>query len=277
MNDLLSIKRVSSFEMLLSAYAKANGGLNDFDAIDGGAGMGSTSRQMMKFMREGNSVYAFEPFPGNHRFFKAEENGIRFIPKALADQEKIMTFRVPSVVTEDSVWGGKGMTGYSSVGYLVPNGTATDQDIQVECVCADNVIPAASNIGFVKLDLQGGELSALRGMTRILEAAKLLWVEFTGQTGLLDFLIEHDYIVFDTEYFLMGQPTAESRLIFDISKTDVMLSTNKLAWFGFRKRPWKNFEIEFARAKKEFSMVQTDLVCINKRYFSEFVATFPCL
>ena len=268
----MSIKRVSSFETLLSAYAKLNGGTNNFDAIDGGAGTGSTSRVMRKFMSQGTNVYAFEPFPGNHRFFNAKENGIQLIRKALADDEKVMTFRVASVVTEDSVWGKKGMAGYSSVGYLVPNGTATGQDLQVECVCADNVIPAASNIGFVKLDIQGGELSALRGMTRILEAAKLLWIEFTGQAGLLDFLIEHDYIVFDTEYFMMGQPTAESQLIFDVSKIDVVLSTNKLAWFGFRKRAWKNFELEFAKAKKEMSMVQTDLLCVNKRYIDEFIA-----
>ena len=91
MNDLITLKRVKSFNTLLSAYAKVNGG-NRFDAIDGGAGSGSTARQMIRHLAPGQRVHAFEPFPGNHRFFKPEETGIVLHPYALAAQPREKTF-----------------------------------------------------------------------------------------------------------------------------------------------------------------------------------------
>jgi FkbM family methyltransferase len=271
MNDLMAIKKVASFETLLSAYAKANGGRNDFDAIDGGAGKGSTARGMLKHLSPSSIVYAFEPFPGNYRFFKPEETQIIFIKKALAETGKRMTFRVPSVVLENSVWGKNGGVGYSSVGYLTNGAPSSEKDIQVDCVSADSEIPASSNIGFIKLDLQGGELNALRGMGRILGSTKLMWVEFTNQPGLLDFLAYSDFIVFDTEYFILGEKNETSLAVFELTKSDVALSTGKKAWFGFRKYAWKNFEQEFSKARIELKMVQTDLVCVNKKYLQEFI------
>lgn len=276
MNELMSVMRIASFERLLAVYRQARPEGNVFDAIDGGAGWGATSQQILKHLAEGRMVYAFEPFPGNHRFFEEQKEGIQLIPKALAEANKKMRFRVPSIVTEESVWGKRGLVGYSSVGHLV-SGRATDKDIEVECVTADEVIPAAVNIGFVKLDLQGGELNALRGMSRILESTKLMWVEFTGQAGLLDFLIEADFMLFDTEYFFMGSPQAPATTAFDVSRQDVVLSTGKMAWFGFRRKSWKNFEIEFGNAREQLGMVQTDLVCINRRYMGEFIDAFRYL
>lgn len=133
------------------------------------------------------------------------------------------------------------------------------------------MIPEDAKVGFVKLDLQGGELNALQGMTRILQRTKFMWVEFTGQAGLLDFLIETGFMLFDTEYLLMGTPGDPATEVFDVSKHDVVLSTDKRAWLGFRKRTWKNFETEFTNARAQLDMVQTDLVCINKRFIGEFI------
>lgn len=136
MNELMSLMRVSSFERLLAAYRVPPEG-NVFDAIDGGAGFGSASRQILKHLAGGSVVYAFEPFPGNHRFFKAEDNRIELIPKALAEADKVMTFRVPSAVAEESVWGKRGLAGYSSVGHIVAGSPTTNKDIEVDCVRAD--------------------------------------------------------------------------------------------------------------------------------------------
>lgn len=56
MNDLMSIKRISSFTPLLAAYAKVNGG-NHFDAIDGGAGSGATLRLMFPYLGAGPAAF----------------------------------------------------------------------------------------------------------------------------------------------------------------------------------------------------------------------------
>lgn len=159
MNDFLSFKKINTFEQLLAAYRKAFG-KNDFDALDGGGGSCVTAKQMANHLELGSKIYVFEPFPGNHRFFNPSETQITLMRSALAAENGSMAFRVSSVVDENSTWGKKGMAGYSSVGYLV-TGQPTESDILVECVRADDVIPETANIGFIKLDLQGGEFELL--------------------------------------------------------------------------------------------------------------------
>lgn len=263
MNDLLSAIRVSQFSQLLTAYRKA--GVDLGNAIDGGAGSGSTAKQMLPLIS--GRVYAFEPFPGNHRFFKGIDPRIQLIPKALAETKKTMAFKVSSVVSENSLWGRqKGMVGYSSVGHLA--GQNEGAGMEVECVRGDIAVP--DRVGFVKLDLQGGELNALNGMARLLQDVPLMWVEYMGHEGLYDFIVNKGFMVFDTEYFFLGEPTQRTKDLFEVSREGVPLSTGKTAWFGFKRHPWQNFKEEFIRYKKELGLVQTDLACINKRHLEEF-------
>ena len=58
MDGLLSAKHVSSFEQILKAYAESGSPLRN--AIDGGAGSGSTSEQMVTHLAESFLVHAFE-------------------------------------------------------------------------------------------------------------------------------------------------------------------------------------------------------------------------
>jgi FkbM family methyltransferase len=275
-NDLMSLKRVSSFERVLSAYGKVNGG-NRFDAIDGGAGSGSTARQMLKHIGPQQKVHAFEPFPGNHRFFKPDETRIVLHPHAMAAAPCEMTFRVPSVVKEDSEWGRGGMAGYSSVGYLAKGPAKAGQDLTVQCVAADTEVGDVSSIGFVKLDLQGGELDALKGMQKLLPTVRFMWVEFTCQPGLMEFLGDHHFSIYDTQYLMMGEPLPEALRLFDVSDPRVPLSTGVNAWYGFRRTSWRNYEADFKAAQRDFGLIQTDLVCINTRYLDEFIDSLKYL
>lgn len=280
-NELLSVKRVDSLVQLLSAYRKA--GIKLLNAIDGGAGAGHLSSEMLGYLEEDGKVFAFEPFPGNHRFFTAHDERIVLIPEALADERKQMKFHVPSVVSEESAWGRRGMAGYSSGGRLIEKDPGIKRllknpaakTIVVDCVMADDVV--ADRIDFVKLDLQGGELNALKGMSRILADAHFLWIEFSGQEGLIDFLKDKGYILFDTEYFFRGESTDSLRKIFDISKENVPLSNGKTVSFGFKKCAWNHFEAEFFQYKKELGLVQTDLVCVHRPYLNEFVSAIAHL
>jgi len=264
MNDLLSALRLNSFERVLAAYHRAGMPLRDM--IDGGAGSGSTAKQMLKYAT--GTVYAFEPFPGNHRFFNGIDARIRLVPKALADENRAMSFRVSSTVSEDSEWGRRGLTGYSSVGYLTA--APAENDISVECIRADRII--SEGVDFVKLDLQGGEMAALKGMTGFLDTVPLMWVEYSGQPGLADFLSDHGFLLFDTEYFFMGNPTPGALTVFEASKKGQTLSTGKTAWFGFKRSPWRDFSAEFPLLRKSLGMVQTDLVCINRNALPAFTS-----
>lgn len=55
------------------------------------------------------------------------------------------------------------MAGYSSLGSLSAPRDNIHTNIEVECFRGDDVIDPAISIDFVKLDLQGGKLNALKG------------------------------------------------------------------------------------------------------------------
>jgi FkbM family methyltransferase len=239
--------------------------------VDGGAGSGSTAKQMLRHLSADAVCYAFEPFPGNHRFFEGIGSRVILVPKAMDAEQRQFKFRVSSVVQKDSEWGKKGMAGYSSVGYLTNTVLDGDISIDVECVRTDQVVPADKRIGFVKLDLQGGELNALKGMSRFLADVPLMWIEYTGQRGLMDYIIDQDFLVFDTEYFFMGSPSEEARQLFKVARENYTLSTGKTAWFGFKRKPWNDYHQEFAKYRKELGMVQTDLVCVNRCHLDDFI------
>jgi len=267
MNDLLVKKRVASFEQLLAAYAKSGTAIRN--AIDGGAGSGSTAMIMLRHIAAPGTVHAFEPFPGNHKFFEKLDRRVVLHKQALAAEKKTMTFAVSHVVQPDSVWGRKGMAGYSSAGYLTESPRPNAEVYSVDCTAADDLIPASQPIDFVKLDLQGGELNALRGMTRILSDVKFMWIEFSFQSGLLEFL-ERDFVLFDTEYFFRSTPDSLAREHFEISKEGVPLSTGASAWFGFKKLPWQDYQGEFHMFRGKLKLVQTDIACVPKARMAEF-------
>jgi FkbM family methyltransferase len=263
MLDFFAKHRVGSFETIMRAYRDA--GVPIGNCLDGGAGSGATAKQMQKHCS--GDVYAFEPFPGNHKFFADASARTRLMPFALADEPGVRAFRVNSVVQEGSAWAKKGMTGYSSVGFLTAQPKETD--LSVSCVRADDLIHAP--IDFVKLDLQGGELNALKGMPRIASECLFMWVEFSGQAGLKA-LLERDFDVYDTEYFFAGEPTPAALELFEPSKRDITLSTGNKAWFGFRRTPWdEDYDAELARLRKEIKLVQTDVVCVNRRRLDDFI------
>jgi hypothetical protein len=188
-----------------------------------------------------------------------------------------MTFRVPSVVQEDSEWGRSGMAGYSSVGYLAPGAAASEKDLVVQCVAGDDAVGDPTTIGFVKLDLQGGELGALQGMQRMLPHVRLMWVEFTFQPGLIEFLGDHGFTVYDTEYLMKGEPSLEAKRQFDVTNPRLPLSTGVNAYLGFRRLPWMNYENDFKAARRDHGLIQTDLVCINTSHLDEFIAAIQHL
>ncbi len=268
MNDLFAAMMLSSYVPLLRAYRLA--GIPLGDLLDGGAGVGQTSKSMLAEAASDARCYAFEPFPGNHRFFEGMDSRIHLIKLALAETPKTASFQVSSIVSEDSDWGKKGYAGYSSVGYLTAKPRTDQLSIEVACARADDVVPADRRVGFIKLDLQGGEMNALRGMPRLLGQVDLMWVEYTGQPNLIEFLEDSGFLTFDTEYFGMGTIDENIRRDFNVTRDDVVLSTGAKAWFAFKRKPWRNYVEDFAVLRAEKKIVQTDLVCVSRAKLANF-------
>lgn len=81
------------------------------------------------------------------------------------------------------------------------------QSIKVKVDTLDNILLQTGLVpDFVKLDLQGGELSALKGATQTLKSAELMMIEFgcleayeerTTPLDLLEIMYKNDYCLYD--------------------------------------------------------------------------------
>ena len=114
-------------------------------------------------------------------------------------------------------------------------------------------------------------------MTSLLGNLKFMWVEFTGQPGLVDFLEANDFMLFDSEYFFLGDPAPEATEHYEVSLQNVALSVGSNAWFGFKKKSWKNIAQEMIEHRRQFRLVQTDLLYVNKRHLKDFISAIPYL
>jgi FkbM family methyltransferase len=131
--------------------------------VDGGANLGYFTCRAMRRVGSTGRVDAFEPDPTNRARLTANlrRNGlseqVRVHPLALSDQAEWLTLHHPS---------GDGRNHGETSRFALEG--APSELYDVEAVRADEVIDGVPDV--VKLDLEGGEPMAVRGMTRWLEA-----------------------------------------------------------------------------------------------------------
>lgn len=286
-SPLLSRSGVLSFEPILRARADVFGPLRV--SIDGGAGWGDTAKAIVAVTAEDGLVYAFEPFPGNHGFFKDCDPRVKLMKLAIADQRGVAKFVVPSVVDSTEAWAERGLSGYSSVGYLeaanrgplwkqaartVRNSLqghklakASTIEVEVTTIAAAVSEP---HIDFLKLDLQGAELKALIGMGELLTATDLLWIEFNNQPGLFNFLCDCGFLIFDTNYLCVDASEKQLAAKGLEAQQIITLSTSVNAVLARRVLEQNNYLKWFEDATKEAGVWQTDFLCVNPAYIGSF-------
>lgn len=244
---MIQQRRVESFTELLDTSFEV--------ALDGGAGSGSTARQMIS--AGVSHVHAFEPFKGNHRFFD-DNPAITLHKTALGSKRGKANFYVSSTVKTGTP-GWEGHEGYSSVGmlrrrtplqWLKPGFFS-----KVPVVRADDVVERAD---FIKLDLQGGEADAFSGMQRLLSGARMLWVELISDMRILDAIERAGFEVFSTPLLLYDYHTIEGVDVFKESPSSTGL-TYLHAW---KREPWRDFRSEFT-AMKSKGLIQTDILALR--------------
>jgi FkbM family methyltransferase len=140
--------------------------------FDVGANHGQTAQvYRAKFLNA--DIYCFEPFPDSVAALQctfSDDQRVHIIPKAVSQKTGRSTFYV---------------NGYDATNSLLPRPSAgrryyprhagPKETIEVEVITLDEFVAGTdvSAIDILKLDIQGGELMALRGAMRLLEAGNV--------------------------------------------------------------------------------------------------------
>jgi FkbM family methyltransferase len=179
---------------------------SDSSCIDVGAHTGSILSEIVKLCPNGKH-FAFEPIP--HLFKSLQDNfpNVKSYDCALSDEEGMSTF----YYLENA----PGYSGLRKRRYDRPDPKISE--ITVKKNCLDNIIPPRQLIHFIKIDVEGGELSVLRGAKRLISENKPLIIfesglgasDYYGTTGemLFDFLVGECGMEINTlNGFLCGKP-----------------------------------------------------------------------
>lgn len=161
------------------------------------------------FARQASSVVAFEPNPRN--FTRCDENvrlndlkNVKILNRGIADRAGMIE------LTYDPLMPGAG-TGETAIAQQITSSVKTAHKVQVAIASLDDDI-AVNGLplpDLIKIDIEGMELPALKGMQRTLrERAPELFIEMHGSTpenkvenahAVVDLLERCSYRVYDVE------------------------------------------------------------------------------
>jgi FkbM family methyltransferase len=149
-------------------------------AIDLGGHVGRFTTDLADMVGSRGHVVVFEPHPDNVRLIKERiarndlENRVEVVQAAVSD----------GVATSVRLYEGreKSSAEWNIVGMDV-HGHARTPQLEVPSIALDAFMDANRHVNFVKMDIEGAEHLALRGMARILTRERpVLFVEFHQQT-----------------------------------------------------------------------------------------------
>ncbi len=166
--DFLSILTYGRHEPLTTEIIKRQIKANDI-VLDIGAHIGYHTLTFARHVGGGGRVFAFEPAPDFFRLLQKniEVNGynnVVLVQKAASDKNEKCRLRVP----KGPPWGR----------YLKPTSTLLDcwedsSSVEVEAVRLDDYVKDyVGKIDFIKLDVEGAEGRALRGMSDIVAKSR---------------------------------------------------------------------------------------------------------
>ena len=270
---LLGNLDINCFSDILGPYRTLNPDLKI--CVDGGAGLGETAEKIFKNLPQDDvKVLAFEPNPNNIAEFKFSDPRLTIVDAALGARRATARFHVAATTQRQSETNPYLVPGTSFVGKLVDEAASFDKGDQyeVQVVRMDDSLRenGCSGAQFIKLDLLGGELDALKGLGDMLGDVHWMWIEYGGQPELLELLIERGFVLFDTQYLFFGDMKPEVKEAFTVTRKGKN-SVGREIFFGRRKQVWRNYASQFSYCRKSLGMVQTDLVAVAPAYISSFL------
>ena len=135
-------------------------------AVDAGANIGIYSQFLARCVGPAGAVYSFEPAPENFERLRAAARGfpnMYLLQAAVGERSGKSELYLSDTLNVDHRT------------YLTDN--FAQRVVQIEMVALDDYFEPGQRVDFIKMDLQGYELHALRGASRVLAdnpAAKLL-------------------------------------------------------------------------------------------------------
>jgi FkbM family methyltransferase len=181
-------------------------GHNVTGIIDAGASDGHISKRLLRKFPSAN-VYAFEPNPAySEALGQYAKKDSRFHPYfvALSDREGVAELYVTQSPGSTSLFAPA-----KRLKEINPTGASVKSLEKVDVVTIDGWVEHNGNlpIQLIKLDIQAGELNALRGATRVLKTSTLLvyteiWFNPAYENSALYshidlFFREHGFILYD--------------------------------------------------------------------------------
>ena len=168
---------------------------NSMNCIDVGAHLGSVLNLINESSPNGKHI-AIEPITYKCKWLKRKFPNVEIIEAAVSDTDGEVDFYLQSY--------------YSSLSGLklhrYGNFSEDFQIIKVNTVRLDDIVPSEKSIGFIKIDVEGGELAALRGAKSILKrdrpiilfecAKSSLKVHNVSQSEVYEFFQGYGYSLF---------------------------------------------------------------------------------
>ena len=149
--------------------------------VDVGANVGYFTLLLGKLVTDQGRVIAFEAHPANvakllsNVRLNAYEGRVQVENMAVSD----------GALKRVDLYPGRGHASgeWNIVGHDV-EGNPTEPELEVPATSLDNYFPRGSCVDFVKMDIEGAEGAALRGMRRLLRECKpLILLEFHDESG----------------------------------------------------------------------------------------------
>ncbi len=197
----------------------------DDNCVDVGAHIGSMLAEMRRLAPNGSHV-AFEPVPAKARWLRRKFRDVRVIEAATSEESGTAQFF-------DDV----DRPGFS--GLKRPVDPTTVQSYEVRLVCLDDELEGHDRIDFIKIDVEGAELSTLRGAESVLGDHKPVVLFECGpdahlqrfgykRADLFHFFGERGYDVYSIIDFVFGRDSM-TRESFDKAGTYPYRGFNYLA------------------------------------------------
>jgi FkbM family methyltransferase len=156
-------------------------------------------------------IYCFEPFPDSLAFLKKQfggDTGLNIVPLAVSDRPEQKMLFINEVDATNSL-----LPVASSTRRYLPGEGGTKASIRVDTTSIDEFVKGHNieGVHILKMDIQGSELSALKGAVRTLSMhpAPLIYTEvmfvphYENQpllNDIWDFLSGHGYSLFELYY-----------------------------------------------------------------------------
>ena len=242
--------------------------------LDIGAAAGHTTAMMLRGSPR-STIHAFEPFPGNERYFHETIKGdprVTLHHSAISNEVGKASFWVPKEVSGSEA-GWQDFEGYSSLGMLMEEEKEDGVSIQVPTETIDGL--GFDNLRFVKIDTQGAELSVLQGANRMLSEHRIdmLFVEFDGYDPVMESLTSAGYKIVDTECTLVNRWNVDLGRDWDIIRRG-KLSTGEQTLVAWRKKPVTD-PAEYCQMLREergrLGRAWTDILCVSPEFWDTFV------